>query len=559
MKTRPRRNGFIIMFNLLKVLGKLSLLIIIAVINGALGFLSSIGVTFFGVLALAKYLGETIPLSYELLMVLAVTSGVVRGALRYIEQYTNHYIAFRLLAIIRDKIFKAVRRLGLNKMNDHKKGDIISMITSDIETLEVFYAHTISPIGIALLTFVCVFMLIGFLSSWYLTIVYAFGQILLGIILPIIGSHFLKTPGVNYRKEFANFNSYFLDSIRGVKEIIIYGDEEKRLNKINENSYSLLKETKILKRRSELEFAVANLFIGLIIAVSLVFGYILVKHSFLTPGTFLLGIDLIFSSFSPALALSSLPGSLNQTLASGDRVLKLLKEKPTVEEIKNGTDFVYDNLRVENLSFAYDGKTILKNVNFEIRKNEIVGIVGPSGCGKTTFLNLLLRFNKKSEGAILYNGIDIENINTKSLLQNITLVSQDTYLFNDTILANLKVGKQDASFEEVKAACKKAAIDEFIMNLKDGYDTLVGKLKDNFSAGEIQRIGLARAFLKNSPLILFDEPTSNVDSINEGIILKSIKDQNHDKSFIIISHRQSTMKIADRVYLLKEGMFNEEK
>ena len=559
MKTNSRRNGFIIMFNLLKVLGKLSLLIIIAVINGALGFLSSIGVTFFGVLALAKYLGETIPLSYELLMVLAVTSGVVRGALRYIEQYTNHYIAFRLLAIIRDKIFKALRRLGLNKMNDRKKGDIISMITSDIETLEVFYAHTISPIGIAILTFVCVFMLIGFLSSWYLTIVYAFGQILLGIILPIIGSHFLKTPGVNYRKEFANFNSYFLDSIRGVKEIIIYGDEEKRLNKINENSYSLLKETKILKRRSELEFALANLFIGLIIAVSLVFGYILVKHSFLTPGTFLLGIVLIFSSFSPALALSSLPGSLNQTLASGDRVLKLLKEKPTVEEIKDGTDFVYDNLRVENLSFAYDGKTILKNVNFEIKKNEIVGIVGPSGCGKTTFLNLLLRFNKKSEGAILYNGTDIENINTRSLLENITLVSQDTYLFNDTILANLKVGKQDASFEEVKAACKKAAIDEFIMSLKDGYDTLVGKLKDNFSAGEIQRIGLARAFLKNSPLILFDEPTSNVDSINEGIILKSIKDQNHDKSFIIISHRQSTMKIADRVYLLKEGMFNEEK
>lgn len=559
MKTRPRRNGFIIMFNLLKVLGKLSLLIIIAVINGALGFLSSIGVTFFGVLALAKYLGETVPLSYELLMVLAVTSGVVRGALRYIEQYTNHYIAFRLLAVIRDKIFKALRRLGLNKMNDRKKGDIISMITSDIETLEVFYAHTISPIGIALLTFVCVFMLIGFLSSWYLTIVYAFGQILLGIILPIIGSHFLKTPGVNYRKEFANFNSYFLDSIRGVKEIIIYGDEENRLNKINENSYSLLKETKILKRRSELEFALANLFIGLIIAVSLVFGYILVKHSFLTPGTFLLGIVLIFSSFSPALALSSLPGSLNQTLASGDRVLKLLKEKPTVEEIKDGTDFVYDDLHVENLSFAYDGKTILKNVNFQIKKNEIVGIVGPSGCGKTTFLNLLLRFNKKSEGAILYNGIDIENINTKSLLENITLVSQDTYLFNDTILTNLKVGKQDASFEEVKAACKKAAIDEFIMNLKDGYDTLVGKLKDNFSAGEIQRIGLARAFLKNSPLILFDEPTSNVDSINEGIILKSIKDQNHDKSFIIISHRQSTMKIADRVYSLKEGVFNEEK
>ena len=559
MKTNSRRNGFIIMFNLLKVLGKLSLLIIIAVINGALGFLSSIGVTFFGILALAKYLGETIPLSYELLMVLAVTSGVVRGALRYIEQYTNHYIAFRLLAIIRDKIFKALRRLGLNKMNDHKKGDIISMITSDIETLEVFYAHTISPIGIAILTFVCVFMLIGFLSSWYLTIVYAFGQILLGIILPIIGSHFLKTPGVNYRKEFANFNSYFLDSIRGVKEIIIYGDQEKRLNKINENSYNLLKETKILKRRSELEFALANLFIGLIIAVSLVFGYILVKHSFLTPGTFLLGIVLIFSSFSPALALSSLPGSLNQTLASGDRVLKLLREKPTVEEIKDGTDFVYDNLHVENLSFAYDGKTILKNVNFEIRKNEIVGIVGPSGCGKTTFLNLLLRFNKKSSGDILYNGIDIENINTKSLLENITLVSQDTYLFNDTILANLKVGKQDASFEEVKAACKKAAIDEFIMNLKDGYDTLVGKLKDNFSAGEIQRIGLARAFLKNSPLILFDEPTSNVDSINEGIILKSIKDQNHDKSFIIISHRQSTMKIADRVYSLKEGAFNEEK
>nr|MDE6656829.1 ABC transporter ATP-binding protein/permease [Anaeroplasmataceae bacterium] len=256
----------------------------------------------------------------------------------------------------------------------------------------------------------------------------------------------------------------------------------------------------------------------------------------------------------------ALPGNLTQTFASGDRVLNLLAEKPAVTEIKNGNNITYENLNVTDLSFSYDGNIqVLNDIQMHAQKGEIIGIVGKSGCGKSTFLKLLLRFWQKDKGEISYNGIDIENINSFSLLDNVTMVSQSTYLFDDTIENNLRIANPNATPEELESACKLASIHDFIMKLPDGYQSQVGALGDNLSAGEKQRIGLARAFLNGAELILLDEPTSNVDSINEGIILKALKEQKSKKSIILVSHRESTMALADRIYKVENGIMEEVK
>jgi ATP-binding cassette subfamily C protein len=267
----------------------------------------------------------------------------------------------------------------------------------------------------------------------------------------------------------------------------------------------------------------------------------------------------VFGSFGPVIAISALPGNLTQTFASGDRVLNLLSEEPAVTPVKNGKKIEYNDLKVNNLSFSYDGETeVLKDICMHAEKGEIIGIVGESGCGKSTFLKLLLRFWQKSHGEITYNGVDIDNIDTDNLLDNVTMVSQVTYLFDETIEDNLRIANPHATQEEIEAACRMASVHDFILTLHDGYKTRVGALGDNLSAGEKQRIGLARAFLRGSELILLDEPTSNVDSINEGIILKALKEQKSKKSIILVSHRESTMAIADRIYRVDGGRMHEE-
>ena len=231
-----------------------------------------------------------------------------------------------------------------------------------------------------------------------------------------------------------------------------------------------------------------------------------------------------------------------------------MKEKPVVETIQNGTTFNFDKLEVNHLSFNYPNQEqILNDISLTVNKGEIIGIIGDSGCGKSTLLKLLLRFYNVKDNSIKYNDIDINNIDTSSLLNNVTLVSQSTYLFDDTILNNLKIANQNATLDQIKLACKKASIDQFIESLKDGYNTKVGQLGSNISAGEKQRLGLARAFICNANLILLDEPTSNVDSINEGIILNSIKNECKDKTVILVSHRKSTMAICTRIYKMEDG------
>ena len=551
---KKRRNGLKIMASLIVLLGSLSYIMLLAIINGTLGFLCAMGVTIFGSIGVAKFLGETINMSYGLIISLTIGCGVLRGALRYLEQYSNHFIAFKLLAALRDKIFKALRVLAPAKLEGRKKGGIISMITSDIETLEVFYAHTISPICIALIVETLVLLYVGFISSFYLSLAALASYIIIGIILPIISSKLLSDTGVRYRKSFASFNSYYLDSIKGVNDIVLNNAMKVRNKEVNSKSDELLAETKKLKHKSGITEAISYAFVSLSLIGVLILGLYLSDKNIITIPKMIMGLVAIFGSYGPVIALSALPQNLTQTFASGDRVLDLLEEKPVVREIKDGKNFSFLDLKVNNLSFKYDEASVLNNVNLEVKRGQIVALVGPSGCGKSTLLKLLLRFYETNSGDILYNNISINDINTSSLLDNVTLVSQQTYLFDDTIKENIKIAKYDATDEEIIEAAKKASIHEFIESLPDKYDTKVGQLGDNLSAGEKQRIGLARAFLSNAPLILLDEPTSNVDSINEGIILKSLKDQKENKSIILVSHRESTTAIADRIYRIKDGI-----
>ncbi len=564
-KSKLRRCGAKIMASLIVLLGSLSYIMVLAVINGSLGFIAAMGVTVSGAAAVAKALGimglcAGVSLPWGAIIGIAVGCGVIRGGLRYLEQYSNHYIAFKLLAALRDKIFAALRVLCPAKLESKQKGSIIAMITSDIETLEVFYAHTISPVCIAVLVSLAVFLFVGFVSSWYLAIVAIVAYIVIGIVVPLISSGRLKAAGVNYRREFASFNAYFLDSIKGIKDIVLNNSEKDREGEVNRRSGILLKETRKMKSGITRSGAATELIVSVFVVLAIAVGILLVGFAALDMGTMIIGIVAISSSFGPVLAVSALPGNLTQTFAGGDRVLNLLQEKPAVYPVTNGKNFEYEELEVNDLSFEYEaGAPVLKDICMHAQKGEIVGIVGESGCGKSTFLKLLLRFWQKSGGQINYNGIGIDNINSDNLLDNVTMVSQSTYLFDESIEENLRIAKPDASQEEIEAACKMASVHDFIISLPEGYATQVGAMGDNLSAGEKQRIGLARAFLKGSQLILLDEPTSNVDSINEGIILKSLAGQKSKKSIILVSHRESTMAIADRIYRVECGKMAEVK
>ena len=552
MKEKLRRSGVKIAAGLAALLGSLSFVMVAAVVNGALGFFAAMGVTVFASLGVAKALGETVALSYGVIAAAAVACGVLRGVLRYFEQYGNHYIAFKLLAVLRDRIFSALRLLAPAKTEGRQKGNLIAMITSDIETLEVFYAHTVSPICIAAVVSVSVFLFVGLAASWYLALTALIGYVVIGIASPLRASAKLKAGGVNYRRGFASFNAFFLDSIKGIREIVLNNGGEERKKEVNRRSEDLLKETEKMKNSVAKNSAAVELLISLFIIASFAVGVLLVSEGTLSLGRMIIGVTAVFGSFGPVTALSALPGNLTQTFACGDRVLNLLEEQPAVQPVIGGKTFRFDRVNVDRLSFAYNDETeILKEIYLNAKKGEIIGIVGKSGCGKSTLLKLLMRFREKNSGRIDYNETEIGEIDSVNLTDNVTMVPQNVWLFDETVEENLRIAKPEATAEELEAACRAAAIHERIVSLPDGYRTRVGFGGSRLSAGEKQRLGVARAFLRGSGLILLDEPTGNIDSLNEGILLKSLVNAKKDKCIILVSHRESTMSIADRIYRLE--------
>jgi ABC-type multidrug transport system, ATPase and permease components len=563
MQKQKRRNGFTIMAKLIVLVGSLAYIMLLAVVNGLLGYLAALGTTLFGAMGVAQIIDSSTfgsQVSVWLFVGLAVGSGVLRGILRYFEQYSNHNIAFKLLALLRDKIFNKLRKLAPAKIDNKNKGNLVAMITSDVEILEVFYAHTVSPVFIAITVSLTIFLFVGLFINWYLAAVAICAYVVIGIVFPPIASKAMASSGVNYKKKFASFSSYFLDSIRGAKEIVVHNAVEDRKKNVDEQSEGLLSSLKIMKRATARITGSTELLVTIFLIITTIVGIVLAKNGTITAGKMIIGIVAIFGSFGPVIAIAALPSSLTLTFAAGDRLLNLLAEKPIVEDVTNKQNIEYKDVKVENVTFGYEENVeVLKDISMHAGKGEIVGIVGASGCGKSTLLKLLLRFYPFNKGDISYNDISINDINTQSLLSNVTMISQTTYLFDESIKENLRIAKADATEEEMKEACKVASIDDFISDLPQGYDTQVASAGNNLSAGEKQRVGLARAFLRGSELILLDEPTSNLDSINEGIILKSLLSMKGKRSIILVSHRKSTMAIADRIYKIENGNISEVK
>ncbi len=514
---------------------------IFAILLGVIGHLEAISISVLGAFALINVLGFTTAFSFKTILTLLVIFAFTRGVFHYGEQQLNHYIAFKLLALIRDRVFTALRQLAPAKLEVKDKGNLVSLITSDIELLEVFYAHTISPVFIAL--FVSLFMVL-FIGSYHvlLGLLALIAYLSLGVVVPLLSASATHDIGAEYRNKFGELGSYFLDSLRGISEIIQYGAGADRLNKIDEQTDKLNDINGQLKDKGARYLATSEFLISLFGLLMLALGV-----SLQLPGAVVIITTVsLLSSFGPVMALSNLGAGLSETVASAGRVLEILDETPIVKTVENGVDITFDNIELNNVTFGYGDEVILDDFSMQVKRGEVVGIVGPSGSGKSTMLKLLMRFWDRDSGDIALSKHDIKEINTDSLRDNQGLVKQESSLFSDTIENNVKIGKLDATRQQVEAACKKASVHDFIVGLPDGYDTQIGELGDRLSGGEKQRIGLARAFLHDAPLLLLDEPTSNLDSLNEGVILKSLA-QDKARTTILVSHRQSTVGIANRV------------
>lgn len=548
MENNKRRNGIQVMLGLIGLIKPMLGIMILAIIMGCIGNLMAISITILGCMGLMEVAGIYKGIALSTILILTVVLGIMRGPLRYAEQACNHYIAFKLLARIRHKVFASLRRLAPAKLEGEKKGNLISIITSDIELLEVFYAHTISPVMIAFIVSLIMSIFIG-LKNVYLGMTAAFFYILVGVIIPVINSCLGQDTGLNYRKDFGELNTNVLDNLYGLEEILQYQQSADRLRVMNDKTDQLEKLNKKLKKSENIQRVITDIVILSAGLVMLAIAYHFEKTGHITVADMVISVIAMMSSFGPAAALSALSNNLHHTLASGNRVLNLLEEEPVTEELLGGEAFCDSDINCEDITFAYPGsqRIILDKFSHSFKKNKIHGILGKSGCGKSTLLKLLMRFFAVDSGSISYGNLNVNSIKTSSLRDNIAYVTQETFLFQDTIGNNIKVAKENATRQEVEEAAKKASIHDFIMSLPKGYDTMLAELGDSISGGERQRIGLARAFLHNGNIILLDEPTSNIDSLNESVILNSIKKESDGKTIILVSHRKSTMGIAHEV------------
>ncbi len=539
-----KRSGFKIMSRLVGLVKPLSGYMILAITMGLIGHLCAAFITVFGGYAILNVLNaQPTTILFSAVLIFAL----VRGFLRYAEQACNHFIAFKLLALIRDQVFGALRRLCPAKLEGKDKGNLISIITSDIELLEVFYAHTISPIAIAFLF--CIIM-VCFIGSYHvaLGILALAAYVSVGVIIPLGTSKLSGDDGIRFRTKSGELSSFVLDSLRGLSETLQYGQGDKRMADMNARTDNLSRDEERMKRTAGRNTAVTNTVI-LIFDLAMLF---LSAELIGFEGCLIVTLALM-SSFGPVVALAALGSTLQNTFAAGNRVLDILDESPVVDEITGKEAVQFHGAAAENVTFAYGDETILDNFSVEIPKNKIIGINGRSGSGKSTLLKLFMRFWPVQQGEVNISGANVDEINTTDLRNMESYVTQETHLFHDSIRNNLRLAKLDATDEEIIAACKKASVHDFIMSLPKGYDTEVGELGDTLSGGERQRLGLARAFLHDAPFMLLDEPTSNLDSLNEAVILKSLHEECSGKTVVLVSHRKSTMGIADTVYCVEHG------
>lgn len=547
-----RQESFVSMLKkMLRLVKGKRYLIVLAVLVGTLGFLSSMGITFFAAIALMKSLGVKTALSYPWLIALILICGFLRGFLRYIEQYLNHYMAFTLLGMVRNQVFSSLRNQGSKVLDERNKGELLSILQSDTESLEVFYAHTITPFFIALLTEIVVLILFGVLVHYAFSLIALASYLLIGFLTPVLFYLSNRNLGKEYRKALAESENDYLNSCYGIREILFFQKEKEESKLLLDKTSELNRINQKLNDRSLTFSGIVNFLIVLSDILIVFLGSYFIQNGGIESYRIILSYSMLATSFGPVVALSNLPGNLTMSFASSRRILAILEEKPEIEDGKE--DFRFDRLEIQNVSFRYQEKEVLKDISFSLEKGRIIGIEGKSGSGKSTLFKLLLHFEKAGKGKVLYNGKDIGEYSREALAKNVTLFSQSTYLFKNTIRYNLQIAKKDATDEELKEALKKAGILDKIESLPEGLSTQVNDLGDNFSSGERQRLGLARCFLSSCPLILLDEATSNVDSYNEALILNQLKKEKEEKAIILISHRMTSLSICDQIYHLKDG------
>lgn len=561
---KERRSGLKVMLGLIGMIKPLLPVMLVAILMGCIGNLMATFITVlggYGFMTAAGLWEGNLSVIFAWIAVCAV----MRGVLRYAEQASNHYIAFKLLARIRHQVFAALRRLAPAKLDGSKKGSLISIITSDIELLEVFYAHTISPIAIAVITSIFMVVFLGQLHPVAGVIATVF-YLLVGLVIPLVNGRRGGAKGQEYRNSFGELNTCVLDNLYGLEEIIQYGQQEMRMEQMNKQTTHLETVNEELKNQENEQRIVTDSVIltaGVVMALAVSHP---VQSGAMNVTDAVVAVIAMMSSFGPTAALSALSNNLHHTLASGNRVLDILAEEPVVEDVTDGSEICEGDIHCEHISYSYGGsveskseftyaqgegdreqKEVLRDFTAHFAKNRIHGILGKSGCGKSTLLKLLMRFYETNQGDIIYGNENVNRINTTALRGSISYVTQETYLFGDTIENNIKVAKEEATREEVIEAAKKASIHDFIMTLPQGYETKLAELGDSLSGGERQRIGIARAFLHDADILFLDEPTSNIDSLNEGIILKSLQQEKENKTILLVSHRKSTMGIADDI------------
>ncbi len=591
---------------LLHEVGPLRPTMIAACVFGTLGHLAATFLPVFGVLALFAVLeepvwGVTMTVGFAAMAVCAV----IRGLMRYAEQYMNHNVAFKLLALFRSKAFAAMRRLAPAKLDGRGKGDLIALITTDVELLEIFFAHTISPVVIAVVTTVAFAVALAFLNPWFVPLLIVM-HLLVGVVLPRLFATGVRYLGPNIRRDAASLDDTMLDDMRGLDEIIRFGAGERRLGAILEQSRELWHQRVKLSLNNGRFGGIGGVMVVLATALAGALALVLAWYGLAAVGgvgELFAAVVLIASSFGPTLALSALPASLTQTFASARRLFAIMDEVPAVEETGTSTP-AYSGMALEHVSFAYpDQKTghgsnpnadldqgangttrhavadqatgVFTDLSLEIPAHGILGVQGPSGRGKSTMLKLLMRYWDPQAGLVTMSGEDLRTVDAHHRRRVQTMLAQETHLFDGTIRENLRLANQEADDEMMRGALAKASALQLVESLPDGLGTQVGELGGRLSEGERQRIGLARVFLRHADLVLLDEPTSRLDAFNEAVILQSINelaseprggddvggigsgDFGNDKggpdsagqgvAIVLVSHRDSTMRVADTV------------
>lgn len=561
-----RRSALRIMAGLIGLARPLALPMLGAVAAGVAGFLLSFGLGTFGAFALVRLVSDGgglagVPfggLSFQGAVALLMLCAGTRGIFQYLEQYANHYIAFTILAQLRGRIFEAMRRLAPAKLEQKSQGDLVSMVKGDIELLEVFYAHTISPVSIAVICW----LLLGFFYGrlHVLLMLWALGgYAVLGVLVPIVASVRASGAGMRVRSEIGALNGFFLDLLRGVRELIQYGQEGQAAADMRRSTEKLADRQTDVKRQQARLAAWTDTVCVTATAGMVVLAGALCHRGLISPEAAFIAVVLQSTTFAPFLSLASLGNILTHTFAGGERILRLLEERPEVEAVEDGRTVPFGPVEVRSVHFTYapqaqeGSREVLKGADLSIRPGECLGIMGESGCGKSTLLKLIMRFWDPGEGKITLSGTALPEISTEDLWEKMSYMTQSPVFFSGTLRDNLRVGKEDAADAEIWAALERAAVADMIRGLPNGLDTAVGELGENYSGGERQRIALARCFLAGTPLLLLDEPTSNLDAQNEALVLRSLHENREGKTIILVSHRRSSLGICSRTVQMEEG------